>query len=231
MAIYGTFAATPAPPLRVTENEKPGSRTLGMASSSSHVASRKSSIGGADPQTREVWQMITEAELDEAETEFVATYGDLYPKIGAMFAAARAHLSAGWRPIETAPKDGTTIILGSESGWSDAGFWMGNPKENYWGKTGWYAEDDRASILTAKPVQPTHWLPLPEPPKFCGSKNPIATREGVLNVTIAEQIRQAVAAEREAILKIAESLIYDMGGDIQYVDLEEAIRARTEVKG
>lgn len=70
-----------------------------------------------------------------------------------------------WQPIETAPKDGSCIILGWCGGYDSCpGFWMGNPKENYWEKVGWYDEADRGAVLTAKPMEPTHWMPLPPPP-------------------------------------------------------------------
>ncbi len=71
--------------------------------------------------------------------------------------------SNGWQPIETAPKDGTTILL------------------NYSGmkaiRLGWW-DDDRfakkphpffawpnCSKASARGNPPTHWMPLPEPPK------------------------------------------------------------------
>ena len=70
-----------------------------------------------------------------------------------------------WMPIETAPKDGS-LILGTDGltvaamwwkpqadpgfPWSMVAEWMGAAQDNAWqdGKNG-----------------PTHWMPLPEPPK------------------------------------------------------------------
>lgn len=71
-----------------------------------------------------------------------------------------------WRPIATAPKDGTPIRIyadglkdedfnpsGSVEGfWQDGEGWLGavwNPQHDYW---------------MALPMKPTHWQPLPEPP-------------------------------------------------------------------
>jgi hypothetical protein len=69
----------------------------------------------------------------------------------------------GWQPIETAPRDGREIILGSVYGFTCAGFWSDTP--NYWSDYGWFEESDRAACdATRKPFAPTHWQPLPEPP-------------------------------------------------------------------
>lgn len=73
-----------------------------------------------------------------------------------------------WQPIATAPKDGTRIVL-ANAGAVDVGSWCdevvpakesgveiecGLP-EGWYGMTEFYP-DDRC---------PTHWMPLPEPPK------------------------------------------------------------------
>lgn len=81
-----------------------------------------------------------------------------------------------WRPIETAPKDGTKIVIwnkryafcpiaawhNSESddeadGWSfdDWNSPCGSVADGFVG----YNEDIEAGLM------PTHWMPLPEPPR------------------------------------------------------------------
>jgi hypothetical protein len=62
-----------------------------------------------------------------------------------------------WQPIETAPKDGTEMLLyspvdGVKSSHFEGGVWQGFP---------WRSPISR-DFQAAKP---THWMPLPEPPK------------------------------------------------------------------
>ena len=76
-----------------------------------------------------------------------------------------------WRPIETAPKDGTFVILhvpeGLESGQVTIGaYWKSEDRaasgrfmKGHW--DGWLGMD--ADILSSW-CEPTHWMPVPEPP-------------------------------------------------------------------
>jgi len=67
-----------------------------------------------------------------------------------------------WQPIETAPTDGSLILLWGRY-WSDdqgefktplIGQWAGNARR-------W-----EAVMATWFGVRPTHWMPLPEPPEI-----------------------------------------------------------------
>lgn len=60
---------------------------------------------------------------------------------------------AEWQPIETAPKDGSEIILGI-AGASSIDFFRWNTDCNEW--------LDRTADPPHGP--PTHWMPKPEPP-------------------------------------------------------------------
>ncbi len=72
----------------------------------------------------------------------------------------------GWQPIETAPKK-TEILVGRfrnkkwifcQSGfYYDAGDWEGSEKP-YWY---WHCDHDKNGVTDE---DPTHWMPLPEPP-------------------------------------------------------------------
>ena len=61
-----------------------------------------------------------------------------------------------WEPIETAPRDGANILVC----WPQQGslvmlVWY-SPSHNYWRRPGGDA---------VVPMQATHWMPLPSPPK------------------------------------------------------------------
>jgi len=101
------------------------------------------------------------------EAAKAAAQADFEQRIRSAIIDAPAALGAGptpdgWQPIETAPRDGNEIILGGP-GWSHAGFWD-NGAECHRAGAGWFFEDDRASLLTARNCYPTHWCPLPTAP-------------------------------------------------------------------
>lgn len=71
-----------------------------------------------------------------------------------------------WQPIETAPKDETPILLWFPNAelhviaafWSDV-----SPPEGKLG--GWYDSDGAGNPVTTWFDEPTHWMPMLEPPK------------------------------------------------------------------
>lgn len=71
---------------------------------------------------------------------------------------------AGWRPIETAPKDGTRVLVYQEDEASDM-----TPQIAWWitwhGEEGWHICWDNEPLQNNSAfAPPTHWAPLPEPP-------------------------------------------------------------------
>jgi len=84
-----------------------------------------------------------------------------------------------WRPIETAPKDGTRIIVGKHAGyvmaWASSAYWFDQPPYRHGPKfkgtrgterrRGW--TDGMDTLAT-----PTHWMPLPAPPEGVGNEPP-----------------------------------------------------------
>jgi hypothetical protein len=70
-------------------------------------------------------------------------------------------MGSEWKPIETAPKDGTPILALYADAWG-----MRRYSVRYWstgnwesGKEGW--SDEWRQL---RKDQPTHWQPLPPPP-------------------------------------------------------------------
>jgi hypothetical protein len=67
--------------------------------------------------------------------------------------------STGWQPIETAPKDGTQVLL-----WIDG--IEPRPRISFWSErgsdSGWYSVQSRHFIATIV----THWMPLPTAPRL-----------------------------------------------------------------
>jgi hypothetical protein len=73
--------------------------------------------------------------------------------------------AARWQPIETAPKDGTSVLISSTNwrttwrGYYRAQGFAPEQEIDNWGE-GWTRENYSDIGLI-----PTHWMPLPEPPK------------------------------------------------------------------
>lgn len=71
-----------------------------------------------------------------------------------------------WQPIETAPKDGTMILVWDESsspGVVAAYFLSETHDDEEW--SGWIYGDQLLADADPEGPLPTHWMPLPEPPK------------------------------------------------------------------
>jgi hypothetical protein len=109
----------------------------------------------------------------EAQLEAVGA-GGVGPLMG--IAAPPTAQAEGWRPIETAPKDGRALLLGhfnSHGKWRTVrGQWFSADEiaetfENPDGcDEGWFetvVESD--DIPNCWATEPTHWMPLPLPPK------------------------------------------------------------------
>lgn len=70
--------------------------------------------------------------------------------------------SPDWQPIETAPKDMSDIIVWGPDVPTQTAYWA----PDWYGdksKPGWMASnlDEEYGAF----IHPTHWMPLPEPPK------------------------------------------------------------------
>lgn len=76
-----------------------------------------------------------------------------------------AYIAAqGWRSIETAPRDGTAVLLASSAGaWF--GTWKPVYQSGYMPLNPWFSLMLNHDHLHRPSGLPTHWMPLPEPPK------------------------------------------------------------------
>jgi hypothetical protein len=99
------------------------------------------------------------------------------------YVALRAILTSGedaWQPIETAPKDGTEVIAWRE----DAGIFMARwTAPDYFctereceelgdssSVEDWFCADFVAGCRLEIAESPTHWQPLPAPPRLAGKE-------------------------------------------------------------
>lgn len=72
-----------------------------------------------------------------------------------------------WQPMETAPKDGTQVLLAWECGYALACWKEDAMFERCEQHPGWEVdsgEGDCWYAFSLRPDQPTHWMPLPALP-------------------------------------------------------------------
>ena len=72
-----------------------------------------------------------------------------------------------WQPIETAPKDGTAVLV-SPGTWSDRSASIAKWKSDKYAKKPrpyWSRDDDLGRVTLSRERQTTHWMPLPPPPQ------------------------------------------------------------------
>jgi hypothetical protein len=81
-------------------------------------------------------------------------------------------MNAEWLPIETAPKDGTSVDLWIVDGYRLADVRFTVPVESLGESPCWceYTTDfhgygDWGIYPIGREIVPSHWMPLPEPPK------------------------------------------------------------------
>ena len=70
-------------------------------------------------------------------------------------------MNRNWLPIETAPKDGTCVLLWVR-GYCEVGQWD-NDKYAKRPKPFWNADGPWGRI-GMRAIPPTHWMPIPDPP-------------------------------------------------------------------
>lgn len=80
-----------------------------------------------------------------------------------------------WQPIETAPKDGTEVLVFVDcatvpiirlASWDDGEEWEEYGATSREDATGWWSYENSVSAEKLEgAVEPTHWMPAPEPPE------------------------------------------------------------------
>jgi hypothetical protein len=90
--------------------------------------------------------------------------------------ARRGRAVSEWQPIETAPKDGTEILVYRHdcgillARWIAAGQFLTEPElasmtDDEVETPDWFVADFVSGCRLDDNEAPTHWMPLPEPPK------------------------------------------------------------------
>ena len=72
---------------------------------------------------------------------------------------AAVQMDTEWQPIETAPRDGTRVLLFGRGPYDDIEAFTGEFSFDRW-----LAAPNEASEYMPESCSPTHWIPLPEPP-------------------------------------------------------------------
>lgn len=69
-----------------------------------------------------------------------------------------------WEPIETAPKDGTEVLVASPGRHHQPADRSYVAAARYHDGEGWYEVNNDPTDIWGGPLYPTHWMPLPLPP-------------------------------------------------------------------
>ena len=120
----------------MTDNTQPEAREFTM----SQYASKDDMIGAMRKRIAEL----------ESELEAVGAGGVSGPLVGR--ASPPTAQAEGWRPISTAPRDGTEVLADTSGLGLVVVYW--DDDESQWGTGLGYLERGA----------PTHWMPLPPPP-------------------------------------------------------------------
>lgn len=97
-------------------------------------------------------------EFDDMDAAYAHVAGK--QRAAQAIAALTAALAKMWRPIESAPKDGTAVLI------SDVSAEAFEPAVSRFRQEKWETSDwDEASFVPARWMSPTHWMPMPSPPE------------------------------------------------------------------
>ena len=104
----------------------------------------------------EAWHIGTMSQDDFEPVDESETPTEIADAVLALLAAPPAAQAEGWKPIETAPKDGQAILVTDGRGcycveWNEEFDW-------------WTVDDNKLGPFRLRGSAPTHWMPLPAAP-------------------------------------------------------------------
>lgn len=128
----------------------------------------RAAVGGERPKTDTFAGRVFVDQLTGKHDVQLSAYGKELPDMTRLYASALAAGNAAqapeWQPIETAPKDGTEVLLYLDAPWSkiEKARWY-EPWKNW--QVGEIPEDPiRDEYCGIGSSIPTHWMPLPASP-------------------------------------------------------------------
>ena len=76
-------------------------------------------------------------------------------------------MSGSWQPIETAPKDGTSILIATVEPWGNmfVAQWETRKSHDDADFSYWYIDNGRGDLTLVRGGEVTHWMPRPAQPE------------------------------------------------------------------
>ena len=116
-----------------------------------------------EAQLYKIWSEFDKCDLWIASIDELTRFAELVAQHG------RNNLTS-WNPIETAPKDGTDVLvmyMNIDTQIVHNAFWLSDEGCND-NIVGWwtYEHSEASRILLDDWMTPTHWMPLPTPPEL-----------------------------------------------------------------
>lgn len=115
---------------------------------------------GDGPTKLAARRQALEAHFMDGEEALLAEYGPKRSAVQAMEDDAAKQGQEGWKPIESAPKDGSWILLG----YFLEGGGGGSPEVAHWHDQRLMWCSSSKLLNSAGYYSPTHWMPLPAAP-------------------------------------------------------------------
>lgn len=116
-------------------------------------------------QVSKEWEEYATVERTRGPSHDAIYTADLLDALAALSQPDEAR-DARWRPIDSAPKDGTNVLLVNRRGNMATGLWQGEGQFAGW----WLRGGNGPNVFFNDHHGPTHWMPLPDAPDAAMSK-------------------------------------------------------------